>query len=113
MYDRRFTPEMITSLALNEIFVFGSNLAGAHAGGAARVAHRYFGAEWGKGVGLTGRSYAIPTMQGGVSTIQPYVDQFIAFVANHIVEPTKNMMRTISFANRAMIAQRSVDHSIA
>ena len=83
MYDRRFTPEMITSLAENEIFVFGSNLAGAHGGGAARMAYRRFGAVWGIGVGLTGRTYAIPTMQGGVSTIQPYVDQFIAFAREH------------------------------
>ena len=74
---------MITSLAENEIFVFGSNLAGAHGGGAARMAYRRFGAVWGIGVGLTGRSYAIPTMQGGVSTIQPYVDQFIAFAREH------------------------------
>ena len=38
-----------------------------------------FGAEWGVGVGLTGQSYAIPTMQGGVETIKPYVDEFIRF----------------------------------
>ena len=83
MYDRRFTPEMITSLAENEIFVFGSNLAGAHGGGAARMAYRRFGAVWGIGVGLTGRTYAIPTMQGGVDTIKSYVDQFIAFAREH------------------------------
>lgn len=61
-----FTPEFITHLNEGEIFVFGSNLAGMHGGGAARVAHRYFGAEWGVGVGSTGQTYAIPTMQGGV-----------------------------------------------
>ena len=83
MYDRRFTPARITSLAENEIFVFGSNLAGAHGGGAAWVAHAYFGAVWGKGVGLYGRSYAIPTMQGGVETIRPYVDEFIQFAKTH------------------------------
>ena len=83
MYDRRFTPEMISELGENEIFVFGSNLAGMHGGGAARVAFRYFGAEWGKGVGLYGRTYAIPTMQGGVNTVKPYVDDFIVFAKNH------------------------------
>ena len=83
MYNRRFTPDMISELGENEIFVFGSNLAGMHGGGAARVAFRYFGAEWGKGVGLYGRTYAIPTMQGGVNTIKPYVDDFIAFAKNH------------------------------
>lgn len=79
----RISPEVITRLAPDEIFVFGSNLAGMHGGGAARIAHKQFGAEWGVGVGLTGRTYAIPTMQGGAETIAPYVDQFIAFAREH------------------------------
>ena len=83
MYSRRFTPERITELAENEIFVFGSNLAGAHGGGAARLAYRQFGAVWGEGVGLHGQTYAIPTMQGGVKTIKPYVDEFIRFAIEH------------------------------
>ena len=69
--------DRIDMLQGREIFVFGSNLAGHHMGGAARAAHQKFGAEWGVGVGLTGQSYAIPTMQGGVETIRPYVDEFI------------------------------------
>ena len=69
--------ERIDVLEKGEIFVFGSNLAGHHMGGAARAAHKKFGAEWGVGVGLTGQSFAIPTMQGGVETIRPYVDEFI------------------------------------
>ena len=80
---RRFTPECITSLAPGEVCVFGSNLAGMHGGGAARVAMRHFGAVWGQGVGLQGQSYAIPTMQGGVETIKPYVDEFLAFARAH------------------------------
>jgi hypothetical protein len=83
MYNREFTPEQITALGENEIFVFGSNLAGVHGGGAARAAHRYFGAVMGEGVGLQGQSYAIPTMQGGVETIRPYVDEFVAFAKEH------------------------------
>ena len=79
MYNREFTPDRITELKQNEIFVFGSNLAGAHGGGAARLAYNRFGAVWGQGVGLQGQSYAIPTMQGGVETIKPYVDEFIRF----------------------------------
>ena len=78
-----FTPEFISELNDREIFVFGSNLQGMHGGGAARVAHRKFGAEWGVGVGLTGQTYAIPTMQGGVETIAPYVNEFIEFASNH------------------------------
>lgn len=79
MYNREYTPDRMTELKPNEIFVFGSNLAGAHAGGAARLAYNRFGAIWGQGVGLHGQSYAIPTMQGGVETIRPYVDEFIRF----------------------------------
>ena len=73
----------IDVLEKDEIFVFGSNLAGHHKGGAARAANMKFGAEWGVGVGLTGHAYAIPTMQGGVGTIKPYVDEFIEFAKAH------------------------------
>ena len=73
----KYTPENITSLGEDEVFVFGSNLAGMHGGGAARVAHKLFVAKMGQGVGMQGQSYAIPTMQGGVETIKPYVDDFI------------------------------------
>jgi hypothetical protein len=83
MYNRRYTPERISSLAENDIFVFGSNRAGYHGGGAARIARENFGAVWGQGVGLQGQSYAIPTMQGGVETIKPYVDEFIDFARTH------------------------------
>lgn len=81
--DQRITPDRIAALKPGEIFVFGSNLAGCHAGGAARLALEHFGAIWGQGVGLQGESYAIPTMQGGIETIRPYVDQFIAFARLH------------------------------
>ena len=81
--DYQYTPQFITSLGKNEIFVFGSNLDGAHLGGAARIAHQKFGAIWGQGVGLQGNSYAIPTMQGGIETISPYVDEFIEFAKTH------------------------------
>ena len=78
-----FTPDFITELGTDEVFVFGSNLAGSHGGGAAYVAWRKFGAVMGQGVGLQGQSYAIPTMQGGVETIKPYVEEFIAFAQMH------------------------------
>ena len=77
--NEKYTPDFITELGSNDIFVFGSNLAGAHSGGAARIARKKFGAKMGQGVGLQGNSYAIPTMQGGIATIQPYVDEFIEF----------------------------------
>ena len=78
-----FTPDKITALQPNEVFVFGSNLAGMHGGGAARVARKLFGAVMGQGVGLQGQSYAIPTMQGGTETIRPYVNDFIAYAKEH------------------------------
>lgn len=83
MEKKRTTPTYINELAPGEIFVFGSNLRGIHAGGAARIALNKFGAIMGQGVGLQGQSYAIPTMQGGVETIKPYVDEFIAFAREH------------------------------
>lgn len=83
MSGKRVTPEFITELKPGEVFVFGSNLAGMHGGGAALVAYRKFGAIWGQGVGLQGQSYGIPTMQGGVETIRPYVDEFIRFAKEH------------------------------
>ena len=79
----RITPERITELSMCEVFVFGSNLKGHHHGGAARMAHERFGAEWGVGVGPTGQCYAIPTMHGGVEDIKPYVDDFVEYVRQH------------------------------
>ena len=83
MQRKRTTPEFISKLQPGEIFVFGSNLRGMHGGGAAYAAYRKFGAIMGQGVGLQGQSYAIPTMQGGVETIRPYVDEFIEFAKAH------------------------------
>ena len=83
MTPRRYTPELIDHLEENEIFVFGSNLQGWHGGGAAAAAHMWFGAIWGCGVGIQGQSYAIPTMQGGLETIKPYVDEFIEYAGQH------------------------------
>lgn len=79
----KFTPNYIESLEENEVFVFGSKLDGYHIGAAARIAKERFGAVWGQGVGLQGKSYAIPTMQGGVETITPYVNEFLSFAQQH------------------------------
>ena len=80
---KKITPAFVTELSRCEIFVFGSNLAGQHAGGAARIAYDKFGAEWGNGSGPQGRCYAIPTMQGPLETIKPYADDFIAYAKEH------------------------------
>lgn len=79
---KRISPKWIDKLQNDEVFVFGSNLEGLHGGGAAAVARKW-GAIWGQGVGLQGQTYAIPTMQGGVETIQPYVDEFLSFAKSN------------------------------
>lgn len=79
---KRISPKWIDKLQNDEVFVFGSNLEGLHGGGAASVARKW-GAIWGQGVGLQGQTYAIPTMQGGVETIQPYVDEFLSFAKSN------------------------------
>jgi len=79
---KRVSPKWIKKLEKDEVFVFGSNLSGFHAGGAAALAMKW-GAVWGQGVGLQGQTYAIPTMQGGVETIKPYVDEFLSFAKTH------------------------------
>lgn len=83
MDKRRVSPQWITTLADDEVFVFGSNLEGLHGGGAALLAYERFGAIWGQGTGLQGKSYGIPTMHGGIDAIAPYVDEFIAFARDH------------------------------
>lgn len=79
----KITPERITTLAENEIFVFGSNLGGKHDGGAAYQARSKFGAIQGQGVGLQGKSYAIPTKRLSIDEIKPYVDDFIQYAKEH------------------------------
>ena len=78
---RRVTPT-ITTLGANEIFVFGSNLAGRHGKGAALLARQKFGAVYGHGIGPQGRCYAIPTKDRHLKTlplasIQKHVEEFL------------------------------------
>jgi hypothetical protein len=78
----------LTSPTAEPIFVFGSNLSGIHGAGAARSALLDHGAVWGRGVGLQGRSYAIPTKDGGIKTlplpvIRQYVFSFLVYAAEN------------------------------
>jgi hypothetical protein len=50
-----------------QVFVFGSNLAGIHGGGAAKAAKDHYGAEIGVAEGMTGNSYAIPTKDKAIA----------------------------------------------
>lgn len=81
-YGPRVTPDHIDSLKPNEIFVFGSNASGFHAGGAAAQAMQHFGAIWGQGEGLQGRSYAIPTMEG-IENMKAAIDRFVQYATQH------------------------------
>lgn len=79
---------IINSLAEDTVFVFGSNLAGTHAGGAAKMALIHFGAVKGVGRGWAGQSYAIPTMnehlqQMPLSHIESYIEDFKIYTKNH------------------------------
>lgn len=70
------------------IFVFGSNLAGQHIGGAARAAQLHWGAELGIGVGPTGEAYALPTMDEALQpldlvVIREHVDEFCFYASAH------------------------------
>lgn len=82
MLPTNITPSQVNVLADGEIFVFGSNFQGAHMGGAARVAKEKYGAVWGIGEGLQGKSYAIPTMEG-LENLAPAVQRFTSFVRQH------------------------------
>lgn len=78
----KFTPDKISSLKKNQIFVFGSNEAGVHGAGAAKLAHQKFGAVYGVGFGLQGKSYAIPTKDLEIRTlsldkIESYIQSFL------------------------------------
>ena len=81
--SKRITPRYITSLKDGEVFVFGSNKEGRHGGGAAYIAFKEFGAEWGVGIGMTGRCYAISTMDGSIDIIRRHVDDFTAYAKAH------------------------------
>lgn len=81
----RVTPEQISTLEDNEIFVFGSNESGIHGAGAARFAYDNFGAFYEQGFGLMGQSFGIPTKDWfitklNIQVVKFYVDRFIDFV---------------------------------
>ena len=70
-----------------EVFVFGSNLAGIHGKGAALAALK-FGARWGTGCGLSGRTYAIPTKDSHLrplrfDQVRRYIHGFLDYAREH------------------------------
>lgn len=70
------------------VFVFGSNEAGIHGAGAARFAYKNKGARYGKGYGHHGDSFAIPTKDEYIETLEllpiyAYVMGFLAYAKGH------------------------------
>lgn len=82
-----YTPDYIDNLLPNQIFVFGSNILGYHAGGASRMAYKNFGAIWGQPEGIQGNSYAIPVDYGKAPVkedeVKQAVGRFIQFANNN------------------------------
>lgn len=90
------TPDNITHLEEWQVFVFGSNRAGRHGAGAAKLAHRKFGAKWGQGDGLMGQSYGISTKDRNLGVlpirqIEIGVDRLLRFAEAH---PEKEFLVT-------------------
>lgn len=85
-YGKRVTPDFVTRLEPNQVFVFGSSPDGSHAGGAARQAVENFGAIVGQGEGMQGQSYAIP-----ITDLQEAIDRFVEYAR---MNPDKQFLVT-------------------
>ncbi len=114
-----YSPAYITSLCSNEVFVFGSNEAGRHSAGAAKTACDKFGATYGQGFGLQGKSFAIPTKDLDIKTlplnkIKLYVDEFLIFATERpdlvfLVTPVGTGLAGLSAKDIAPLFKRALD----
>jgi len=115
----------IVSLAPNEIFVFGSNEAGRHGKGAALYALKNFGAKYGQGYGIQGKSFAIPTKDFKIKTlplenIKEYLKMFIEYstsnqqltflmtpigtgLAGYTIDEMKNLFKELVFPKNVIL----------
>ena len=89
MQVKRCTPEVITSLKTNEVFVFGTDVDGKHKSSAAKLAVKMFGAQLGKGEGFMGQSYAIPVHKHRMWKMAEAISRFIQFAK---VNPDKKFL---------------------
>lgn len=89
-YGERVTPERITSLNENQIYVFGSNSLGRHSHGSAKYAASHFGAVNGQAEGLQGQSYAIVTTCS-LEELRMGVNRFVEFARQN---PDKQFLVT-------------------
>ena len=82
----KYTPENITHLEPNQIFVYGANESFRHGAGAAKLALKW-GAKHGI-AGLVGQTYGIPTKDKKIQTlpldkIKVHVNDFLALAFSH------------------------------
>ena len=127
MSNKVFTPDNISKLKQNEVFVFGSNKAGNHVGGAARVAVEKFGAIMGHGEGLQGQSYAIPTLDEQMDKVSTeeltrsvrrfadytryntdkvfYVTKIGCGIAGFSVDEIAEVFKSVSFGDNVVLPQ--------
>ena len=81
--ENRIAHDFITSLEDNEIFVFGCRRSGRHWEGAVAFALENFGAIFGQGEGLQGRSYAIATAGVGLADVKAAAERFKKYAMEH------------------------------
>lgn len=81
--ELRITPDWISSLKDNEIFVFGCRRSGRHWEGAAAYALEHFGAIYGQGNGRQGQAYAIATAGVDLLEIKKSVEEFLGYAKVH------------------------------
>lgn len=91
----RYTPENISFLNQNEIFVFGSNGGGQHIGGAAYTALAW-GAKMGVAEGLCGKTYAIPTLTEDFNKVtkEDLKNSFARFFSFALINPGRVFLVT-------------------
>lgn len=108
-----YHPEGTIPKDKNMVWVFGSNLAGLHGKGAAKVAAMYFGAKHGRGIGISGTSYAIPTKDADIvtlplDTISTYIDRFVKFT-NQMMHTAPQVKFFVTSIGTGLAGYRDVD----
>jgi hypothetical protein len=119
MNPNKITPQLISQLNENEILVFESNTLGKHDRGISKLALT-FGAEFGKGIGLSGNTYAIPIKGSdlkrylNLSQIKGYVDKFIEFAKQNkelffLITPIGSDFKTYSYKEIAPLFKETLN----
>ena len=92
--DERNSKKKMKDYYMKQVFVFGSNESGIHGAGAALYAYKKKGARYGVGFGRAGQSFAIPTKDTYIQTldletISMYVQGFLAYAKSQYNTPFK------------------------